>query len=231
MLTRDGVPGARYKHAMPLDPTPLPGLGAFTSADLPDGRDYPAVEHLRTRRMRLGGFAFRHALDLMRLGREERVTRLLLDDPIATLDDAMGLVVWANKLYRERPGLGLWHTCDRAGRFIGLFSLTPSGDAGDIAIGVRLLPSAWGRGYALEGGAALCTHAFDTLELPALLAQCAPDNRSVPPLLLRLGFEETAPGTQFGNPARRFRLQRRDWQGLQPRRRPASRQPDEPAHD
>nr|WP_255682261.1 GNAT family N-acetyltransferase [Luteimonas sp. BDR2-5] len=131
----------------------------------------------------------------------------------------MGLVVWANKLYRERPGLGLWHTRDRRGRFIGMFSLTPSGDAGDVAIGVRLLPGAWGRGYAIEGGAALCTHAFDTLELPRLIAQCAPDNRSVPPLLYRLGFRDAGTGEQFGNPALRFRLQRGDWSGLRPRGR------------
>ena len=195
------------------------GVPVFSRADLPaDGRDYPTMEHLRSRRLRLHGFAFRHVLDLLQLGREERVTRMLLDDPIRTLDDAMGLVVWANKLYRERPGLGLWHTRDRAGRFIGMFSLTPSGDAGDIAIGVRLLPSAWGRGYAIEGGAALCAHALETLGLPALIAQCAPDNRSVPPLLLRLGFEETAGGEQFGNPARRFRIARADWHGLRPRR-------------
>ncbi|TDK28945.1 GNAT family N-acetyltransferase [Luteimonas terrae] len=206
----------------PPPPNPIvpPHAGpVFSRSDLPvDGRDYPTAEHLRGRRIQLHGFAFRHVIDLLQLGREERVTRMLLDDPIATLDDAMGLVVWANKLYRERPGLGLWHTRDRAGRFIGLFSLTPSGDAGDIAIGVRLLPSAWGRGYAIEGGAALCAHAFDTLQLPALIAQCAPDNRSVPPLLLRLGFEETAKGAQFGNPARRFRLARENWQGLRPRR-------------
>jgi len=196
-----------------------PAPPSFSRDDLPeDGRDYSTDEQLRSRRLRLHGFAFRHVIDLLQLGREERVTRLLLDDPIATLDDAMGLVVWANKLYRERPGLGLWHTRDRAGRFIGLFSLTPSGDAGDVAIGVRLLPSAWGRGYAIEGGAALCAHAFETLQLPALIAQCAPDNRSVPPLLRRLGFEETGAGTQFGNPARRFRLARDDWRGLRPRR-------------
>ncbi|KPN16738.1 hypothetical protein AO715_01110 [Xanthomonas sp. Mitacek01] len=201
------------------DVTRAPGLAAFSPADMPvDGHDYVDDEHLRARRIRLHGFAFRHMLDLLQLGREERVTRMLLDDPIATLDDAMGLVVWANKLYRERPGLGLWHTRDHAGRFIGLFSLTPSGDAGDIAIGVRLLPSAWGRGYAIEGGAALCAHAFGTLQLPALIAQCAPDNRSVPPLLLRLGFEETAQGAQFGNPARRFHLASQNWQGLRPRR-------------
>jgi len=203
---------------------------AFSRDDLPaEGRDYPTEEQLRSRRLRLHGFAFRHVIDLLQLGREERVTRMLLDDPIATLDDAMGLVVWANKLYRERPGLGLWHTRDRAGRFIGLFSLTPSGDAGDIAIGVRLLPSAWGRGYAIEGGAALCTHALGTLQLPALIAQCAPQNRSVPPLLLRLGFDEIASGEQFGNPARRFRLVREEWQGLRPRR--AGARDAAPAHD
>lgn len=206
-------------RSSPAAKTGVPGLPSFSRDDLPrDGKDFPTDEHVRSRRLRLHGFAFRHVIDLLQLGREERVTRMLLDDPIATLDDAMGLVVWANKLYRERAGLGLWHTRDRAGRFIGLFSLTPSGDAGDIAIGVRLLPSAWGRGYAIEGGAALCAHAFETLQLPALIAQCAPDNRPVPPLLLRLGFTEAAAGEQFGNPARRFRLARKDWHGLRPRR-------------
>lgn len=219
---------------MPM-PTPDPAAAhgtadapppVFTIDDLPPaGTDYAGSEFLRSRRMRLQGFAFRHVIDLLQLGREERVSRMLLDDPIATLDDAMGLVVWANKLYRERPGLGLWHTRDRAGRFIGMFSLTPSGDGGAIAIGVRLLPSAWGRGYAIEGGAALCAHAFDTLQLPGLIAQCAPGNRSVPPLLLRLGFEETVAGTQFGNPARRFRIGRGDWRGLRPRRQAPAKAP------
>lgn len=198
------------------DPTLLP---RFSAEDLPArGRDYPGDVQLRTRRMQLGGFAFRHVLDLLQLGREERVTRFLLDAPVDSLDDAMGLVVWANRLYRDHPGLGLWHTLDRNGRFLGLFSLTPSGAAGDIAIGVRLLPAAWGRGYALEGGAALCAHAFDTLQLPALIAQCAPENRAVPPLLARLGFEETTRGEQFGRPARRFRLARGQWRGLRGRR-------------
>lgn len=203
---------------MPPDTPPPP---RFTADDLPTGgRDYPAELQLRTRRMRLHGFGFRHTLDLLRLGREERVTRRLLDSPVDTLDDAMGLVVWANTLYRTRPGLGLWHTSNRAGQFLGLFSLTPSGGADDVAIGVRLLPAAWGRGYAIEGGAALCAHAFDTVGLPALIAQCAPENRPVPPLLLRLGFEEIEGGEQFGRPARRFRLQAANWQGLRPRARP-----------
>lgn len=214
---------------MPPPPHPESAAPRFDACDLPrDGRDYPDVVELRTRRMRLRRFGFRHTLDLLHLGREERVTRTLLDDPVATLDDAMGLVVWANTLYRTRPGLGLWHAGDHNGRFLGLFSLTPSGDDGDVAIGVRLLPSAWGRGYAIEGGAALCTHAFTTVGLPWLIAQCAPHNRSVPPLLLRLGFEETGGGTHFGNTARRFRLQQAEWRGLGPRRGRASALIEEP---
>ena len=119
---------------MPPPQHPEPAAPRFDACDLPrDGRDYADVVELQTRRMRLRRFGFRHTLDLLQLGREERVTRTLLDDPVATLDDAMGLVVWANTLYRTRPGLGLWHAGDRNGRFLGLFSLTPSGGADDVA--------------------------------------------------------------------------------------------------
>ncbi|MEN5118068.1 GNAT family N-acetyltransferase [Luteimonas sp. TWI662] len=223
------------------DPHPAPppeeALPQFSKADLPaNGRDYPAEVQLRSRRIQLRGFAFRHVLELLQLGREERVTRLLLDNRLDTLDDAMGLVVWANRIYRDRPGLGLWRAGDRGDRFIGMFSLVPLGNTREVSIGVRLLPSAWGRGYAIEGGAALCAHAFDGLGLEDLVAHCAPDNRSVPPLLLRLGFEEIDRGTQFGRPARRFQLRREDWRGLRPRRegvapdaqRDASAQPSAP---
>ncbi len=219
-LGRAACAAGGYNRVMAAPSDAAPETPRFSPDDLPaGGRDYPADLHLATRRMRLHGFGFRHTFDLLRLGREERVTRWLLDAPVDSLDDAMGLVVWANRLYRTHPGLGLWHTSDRTGRFLGLFSLTPSGPDGDIAIGVRLLPAAWGRGYAIEGGAALCAHAFDTVGLPALLAQCAPDNRSVPPLLHRLGFEEVAAGSQFDRPACRFRLPRAAWRGLAARRR------------
>ena len=88
---------------------------------------------------------------------------------------------------------------------------------GEVEIGTRLLPRAWGRGYALEGGAALCTHAFDTLGLPALLGLCDPANRSVPPLLARLGFIPDGKVEQFGKPALRMRLKRADWRGVRRR--------------
>ena len=180
--------------------------------------DYPAREFLRTRRMLLREFGYRHMIDLLALGREERVTRWLIDGPLRTPADVVALVVTANRLYVEQPGLGYWHASSQDRGFIGLFSLTPQPGSDAIGIGARLLPRAWGGGYALEGGAALCEHAFATLRTPAVVGLCDPRNRSVPPLLTRLGFAADGHGEQFGKPALRFVLRREHWRGARGRR-------------
>lgn len=161
---------------------------------------------LRTRRMALFELAHEQAFDLLRLGLESRVARHILDAPLNTLAEVVGLVDHAQRIYLERPGLGIWYATDRRGDFIGIFSLVPSTEVGSVEIGTRLLPRTWGRGYALEGGAALCEHAFVRLGLPGLIGLCTPENRSVPPLLARLGFEPDGRTTQFGRPALRFAL-------------------------
>lgn len=176
----------------------------------------PADELLRTRRLVLRGLRPSDVFDLQRLGRDPRVARALLDAPVDDIASAAALVETARRIHRERPGLGLWRADDAAG-FVGFFSLMAEFAPGEVEIGTRLLPRAWGRGYALEGGAALCAHAFDTLRLPALVGLCDPANRSVPPLLARLGFRPDGTAEQFGKPALRMRLQRSEWRGVQRR--------------
>lgn len=179
--------------------------------------DFPGDELLRTRRMRLRGLRHADIFELQALGRDPRVSRALLDAPVDRIAAAAALVETANRIYRERPGLGLWRAEDEHGAFIGFFSLMAECGPGEVEIGTRLLPRAWGRGYALEGGAALCEHAFATLGLPALLGLCDPGNRSVPPLLMRLGFVADGETSQFGNRALRFALVRTDWRGIRRR--------------
>ena len=179
--------------------------------------DHPGTPFLDTRRMRLSGLRHADLFDLVRLGRDLRVTRALVDAPVSDLHAAAALVDDANRIYREKPGYGLWRAGDRSGRFLGFFSLVCELDPAVVEIGVRLLPSAWGRGYALEGGEALCRHAFDTLGLARIEGLCAPENRSVPPLLARLGFVPDGEVEQFGNRARRFALVRCDWRGIRRR--------------
>jgi RimJ/RimL family protein N-acetyltransferase len=114
------------------------------------------------------------------------------------------LIDWLGRFHLRHPGLGIWHASDSAGQFLGQFSLMPVGSSGDVELGARLLPRAWGRGYALEGGRALCAHAFDVLGLDRLVGLCHTENRSVPPVLRRLGFDGPQPCEHFGRPALRF---------------------------
>ncbi|HJR73201.1 MAG TPA: GNAT family N-acetyltransferase [Luteimonas sp.] len=183
--------------------------------------DYPGEEFLRTRRLRLRGLRYADIFELQRLGRDARVSQALLDAPVNDVASACALIDTANRVYRERPGLGVWRADDDRG-FIGFFSLMAELDPDEVEIGTRLLPRAWGRGYALEAGAALCEHAFSTLEVPALIGMCDPDNRSVPPLLMRLGFVPDGEAEQFGRRALRLVLRREDWSGVRRRARNGS---------
>jgi len=177
----------------------------------------PDDEFLRTRRLVLRGLRPGDVFDLQRLGRDARVSQALLDAPVDDIASAAALVETAQRIHRERPGLGLWRADDAQG-FLGFFSLMAELDPDEVEIGARLLPRGWGRGYSLEGAAALCAHAFDTLGLPALLGLCDPANRSVPPVLARLGFKPDGMTEQFGKPALRMRLLRAEWRGVRPRR-------------
>lgn len=177
---------------------------------------------LQTRRMRLVDLDYGQALDLLRLGLDTRVAAHILDAPLNTLREIVGLVEHSHRIALERPGLGFWYATDARGQFIGIFSLVPSTEVGEIEIGTRLLPRAWGRGYALEGGAALCTHAFERLGLPGLIGLCTPDNRSVPPLLQRLGFEPDGQTVQFGRAALRFALPAVAYRGIRRRKAEAA---------
>lgn len=173
---------------------------------------------LKTRRITMVELAYAQSLDLLRLGLESRVARHILDAPLNTLAEIVALIEHAQRIAREHPGLGIWYATGAHGEFIGIFSLVPSTEAGAVEIGTRLLPRCWGRGYALEGGIALCEHAFTRLGLPALIGLCTPENRSVPPLLQRLGFQPEGTTVQFGKPALRFGLAKERWSGPRPRR-------------
>lgn len=172
-----------------------------------------------TRRMQMADLALAQSMDLLRLGLESRVAEHILDAPLDTLGQIVALVEHTQRVRAAHPGLGIWHARARRLGFIGIFSLVPSTEEGEVEIGTRLLTKAWGRGYALEGGIALCEHAFGTLGLPALIGLCTPENRSVPPLLARLGFRADGMTTQYGRGALRHRLRREDWVGPRSRRR------------
>jgi len=173
--------------------------------------DFEGAEFLRTRRMVLRGLRLADIPALTALNADADVARWSLDPCPTDYFGVAKTVLGANECYVMQPGLGAWHASDRDGRFIGLFTLAHSLETGDIEIGTRLLPSAWGRLYPVEGGRALCAHAFGTLRLDRILGMCHPQNLAVPAILRRLGFVADGDGPYFGGRASRFVLEREAW--------------------
>ncbi len=96
--------------------------------------------------------------------------------------------------------------------FSGWFNLMPvPQQAGEIEIGCRLLPEAWGGGLAMDGGEMLLDYAFDVLAYPRVWGICHPDHRSVHAILGALGFREPRLQPYEGVPALHFVVERAGW--------------------
>ncbi len=187
---------------LPSTQTPIAGRQA---------RDYPATCLLRTRRMVLRGLRFADVAELSTLHQHDGVRALLLEPvPVSFLEIA-GLIIQANHVYGERPGLGVWHASMADGRFAGLFSLMPVDGGEEVELGARLMPEANGRLLSLEGARALRDYAFDVLQLPGLRGFCHPDNHAVPAIFRRLGFATDGETEHFNQRALAFSLQRDSW--------------------
>jgi RimJ/RimL family protein N-acetyltransferase len=77
-------------------------------------------------------------------------------------------------------GFGKWAVVEKAsGDVIGYCGLAKFNDRvlpGEVEIGYRLARSHWGKGYATEAARAVVSCAFDTLELPRVIAVIDPEN-------------------------------------------------------
>lgn len=182
--------------------------------------DFEGAEFLRTRRLVLRGLRMADIPAFMALNADEEVSRWSLDPCPTDYFGVAKMVIRANESYLLRPGLGAWHASDVEGRFVGLFTLAAREGDGVVEIGTRLHPSAWGRLYPIEGGRALCEHAFTNLQLPQVVGMCHPQNAAVPAILRRLGFSaDGETDDYFGGRALRYVLRRDVWLSREAERR------------
>ena len=140
--------------------------------------------------------------------REEVVERWLphMTDPAL---DAAGLGFWVG--YADETPVGWW-------------CLAPRGEGreeepGTAWLGFRLLPSAWGRGYATEAAEALLAHGFETVGLERVRAETMAVNTRSRAVLERLGmhvvqtwvgeWEDPLPGWEQGEVV--YLLTEADW--------------------
>ncbi len=211
-----------------MSPSSGDDLGVVAQAP-DDGRapaasssDFPARPFLSTRRLRLRELCLADIPSLTAMNADPDVARSLVEPCPIDYFGVAKIIFHANACYLTRPGLGVWHASDHDGRFVGVFSLMPIEGSDDVEIGTRLSPWTWGRLYPIEGGRALCAHAFGTVGLPRLLGLCHPDNIAVPAILRRLGFAADGETLHFGNRALRFVLTGEDWRSQPAVRRATS---------
>ena len=132
--------------------------------------------HLETERLRLREFTADDAPHLVRLDADPDVAKWSPDPPVTLEEAEREWLPHFFRQYEQTPGFGFWAVEEKAtGEFIGWFHLRP-GDwhgADEPELGYRFRRSAWGKGYATEGGKALIDKAFLEHPVRRVLAETA----------------------------------------------------------
>ena len=162
-------------------------------------------ELLRTDRLALRRFAADDARNLYRLDSDPRVMRYIGDGSVGTRASVEAAVARSLRYYDRYPGLGVWPAEERkTGRFIGWFCLKYVPKTVEVEVGYRLLPEAWGHGYATEGATALVARGFDVLGLFRIIGLTHPENFASQRVLQKAGLRDAGWGRYYERELRLF---------------------------
>jgi RimJ/RimL family protein N-acetyltransferase len=165
-----------------------------------------------TARLVLREFTREDADALFTLDADPRVMRYIGDGSVATREDVEAGLERVLARYDAHPGTGVWHVAQRDdGRFVGWVSLKHAGDAPDIEVGYRLLPQAWGRGYATELARAMLARGFGELRLARIIGITHPDHAASQRVLRKAGLRDEGWGRYYGHDVRLFALRCDEW--------------------
>jgi RimJ/RimL family protein N-acetyltransferase len=160
---------------------------------------------LETPRLSLREFRADDADNLYRLHRDPRVMRYIGDGSVGTRESVAMALARAASHYRNYPGLGIWPAAEReSGEFIGWFCLKYVPHTVEIEVGYRLLPQAWGYGYATEGASELIRYAFEVMGLYRVIGLTNPGNTASQRVLLKAGMNDAGWGHYYDRDLRLF---------------------------
>ena len=164
----------------------------------------PPAPWLETLRLELRELVPSDLPDLVRLDSDPRVMKYIRDGRVSTPADLEAAMRRVRRAYQTYPGLGTWRAArNDTGRCIGWFTLKYVPRTIEIEVGYRLLPEAWGQGFATEGARELGRYGFDDLGLDRIIGITHPDNVASQRVLLKAGLRDEGWGRYYG---RRLRL-------------------------
>lgn len=180
----------------------------------------PAPTPLHTDRLSLDPWTESDGRLLADLARTPAVMRYIGDGTTWTDARIHGVAEHIASHWREH-GFG-WRIARCDGVPIGFIALNFAGDgagvhADEYEIGWWLAPSAWGRGLAREGGAAVRDEAFTRVGAPSILARIAPANAGSLGVAAAIGLShETDSIGRAGEPIAVLRLTAERWRRRAP---------------
>ena len=162
-----------------------------------------------TKRIELRELTSSDGAQLHRLDRDPTVMRYIRDGRTASraeVDERLRRSIVSYRLY---PGLGRWYAQRRdTGAFIGWFVLNYIPRTVEVEVGYRLLPEAWGHGYATEGATELLRYGFDEVGLRRIIGITHPDNLASQRVLQKAGLHDRGWGRYYDHDVRLFVAER-----------------------
>jgi RimJ/RimL family protein N-acetyltransferase len=144
---------------------------------------------LETERLSLRLMSSDDAVFILQLLNEPSWLHFIGDRGVRTLADARDYILNSIVEMYDRLGFGFYVVELRDDKTpIGLCGLVKRDFLEDVDIGYALLPTYWGKGYALEAAQAVMTYGTDELGLKRILAIASADNQRSMRLLEKLGL-------------------------------------------
>ena len=172
-----------------------------------DGPAAAPAPWLQTLRLDFREFVPGDVEEIVRLDADPRVMKYIADGRVHSRAETIALFPRMLRYPRIYANLGAWRASRRdTGAFVGWFSLKYAGKSCDIEIGYRLLPEAWGAGFATEGAAAMRDYGFDDLGLERIIGVTHPDNLASQRVLLKIGMADEGWGRYYDRRLRLFAI-------------------------
>ena len=131
------------------------------------------------------------------LGSSEVVMRYISKGKTQSREEAIADL--EKRINSSRGLFGYWIVEERhTGAFIGWLALKRLDKTNDIEVGYRFLEEFWGKGYATEGSRKLLEYAFQTLNLPRVVAIALEENRASTRVMEKLGMRYIKEDTFYG---------------------------------
>jgi len=151
------------------------------------------TERLTLRRIKLSDLD-----DMARTNGDPDVMRYIGDGSTWTRAQSEARIRRILQVYELFPGLGLWIGEEKKShRFVGTYALIYIPKTVEVEVGYRLCKSAWGRGLATEGAAALVRYGRVELGLNRVVGLTHPDNEPSKNVLMKAGLQPRGMGNYY----------------------------------